>query len=210
MRLKKVRGGNRRLEQVKRWIAHDLELDRGHLDGDAYFYSRFHVYPWRSSSRVSSLYPEPHGKIRKALIAGLIRIHDSWKPALDKTGKPYYLKIWLYQSRISRSEVVCATGRKIEEYENKFPVTKHQSPRMLPGAAEKNFEWSVSDDHDVYWEEDFLAPPEAYATRSDYLEQQKFYRQLQSNRITTIQATFSGHAAFLVKKGSVFVGGSKI
>jgi hypothetical protein len=54
------------------------------------------------------------------ILLGLIDIYNNWKVTLDNLGIDYYLKIWLFDPRFSKSQVVCAIGEDTDFYENTF------------------------------------------------------------------------------------------
>ena len=60
------------------------------------------------------------GRIRKSVFKVLLKIYDNWKIELEKLEKPYYLAIWIDESELMLSQIVCGIGERIEFYENKY------------------------------------------------------------------------------------------
>ena len=110
MKYKKIRGLKRKVEGIQKWIEEYLELDIEELSKHKYHYSKVYVQPWDNLTLTNSEIPEPKGKAKQEIINGLAKIYDSWKKELDKLNQPYYLKIWLNEPRLSKSQVVCALG----------------------------------------------------------------------------------------------------
>ncbi|MEQ3662802.1 MAG: hypothetical protein ABNG96_08940 [Flavobacterium sp.] len=120
MRKIKIRGHKKRQKKIQTWIENESNLNLKLLKKYKYCYSDIYIHPWCDISIINSEFPEPKSKTRNDLILGLEKIYNSWKIELEKLNKPYYLKIWLYEPRISKSKVVCAIDNKIEYYSNLF------------------------------------------------------------------------------------------
>ena len=99
-----------------------------------------------------------------------------------KLEKPYYLKIWLYEPRFSKSQVVCAVDERIELYENNFfrPENKkvfrsqnyeHISERL------KIFNWDYFLDED-HFDNCFVGEPELYTSKWTYTKAKKWFNKL--------------------------------
>lgn len=122
MKLKKIRGHNRRQKQIDHWRVDNLSLDLidyllNHRDR---YYTKISVHPWSGLSLTNSVTPQPTGKTKQEMLNGLLDIYENWKTQLDEFGQAYYLKIWLFEPRFSQSQVVCAIGDSIDFYENTF------------------------------------------------------------------------------------------
>ena len=66
--------------------------------------------------------------IRRALLAGLLRIHAAWLGELRGQLAPYYLAVWLFEQPFSQSQVVAATGERIAHYESVFVLRTGTHP----------------------------------------------------------------------------------
>ena len=121
MRQKKIRGHNRRQKKIDNWRLDYISVDLPDylLNERNRFYAKIRVHPW-SGLDINSLTPQPNGKTKQKMLLGLLDIYEDWKNQLDKLGRPYYLKIWLFEPRFSRSQVVCAIGESLDFYENTF------------------------------------------------------------------------------------------
>jgi hypothetical protein len=124
MKLKKIRGHNRKHRDIERWRITNLELGLDHLKKYNYDYAKILIHPWCDISITKSEIPVPKGETKQLILSGLIDIYHSWKSTLDEIGQPYYLKIWLFEPRFSRSQVVCAIGDRIDYYENMFLILR--------------------------------------------------------------------------------------
>lgn len=175
---KKVRGTNRRLRNIDQWINHNKYLNLQDLVTYQREYVKFWVSPWDRLSLTNSQFPEPEGVFKEKFIQGLFEIYDCWKQRLDQLGKPYYLKIWLFEKDLRRSQVVCAIGEKIQFYENTFTKAENSDHQKydfenLDNLA-KAFHWEKRLD-DLLIENDFLESPERYIDLEEYLEAKNYF-----------------------------------
>ena len=124
--MKKIRGNKRRLRQIENWKIKSLEIDLNYFLKTNKDYVKFRVFPWNPVAMSIHNYPNPKGKIRKKIIESFLEIYESWNVQLKELGKPYYLKIWLFEPAVYNSQVVCAINEKIEYYEDIFnkPIVK--------------------------------------------------------------------------------------
>ena len=175
---KKVRGINRRLRNIDQWINHNKHLNLQDLVTYQREYVKFWVSPWDRLSLTNSQFPEPEGAFKEKFIQGLFEIYDCWKQQLDLLEKPYYLKIWLFEKNLKRSQVVCAIDEKIHFYDNTFATVEnldHQKYDFenLDNLA-KAFHWEKRLD-DLLIENDFLESPENYVDLEEYLEAKNYF-----------------------------------
>ena len=103
MKYKKIRGKNRRIRQIKMWVAKNLVLNLEVLQQFQADYVKFWVDPWSLLSLTNSVYPQPQGIYKTLFIQGLVDIYFAWKKQLDELEQPYYLKIWLFENDLKRS-----------------------------------------------------------------------------------------------------------
>lgn len=89
-------------------------------NGNDRYYAKFRVHPWSGITFTKSVIPQPTGRTKQKIISGLLDFYEAWKNQLEKSGQPYYLKIWLFEPRITQSQVVCAVGDNINFYDNTF------------------------------------------------------------------------------------------
>lgn len=122
---KKIRGGKRGLKAIQKWISINKTLDLSILEQQNREYVKFWVKPW-SNLVLGNGYKPIHGRLKLALLEGLTTIFNHWNEQLQNLNKPYYLRIWLFEDLLQRSQVVCAINDKIEFYENTF-LKNHNS-----------------------------------------------------------------------------------
>ncbi|RZK43381.1 MAG: hypothetical protein EOO90_03735 [Pedobacter sp.] len=169
MKQRKIRGHKRLQKQITNWTNDALAINLDFLSNNNYWYEKIIVHPWCDLSRTNSEIPEPKSVTRKLILSALEEIYDNWKLQLDKLGEPYYLKIWLYQPRVSKSQVVCAIGEKIAYYTtcfNSIDVPRKKSD--LTNQLSPTFEWESFEDSQIWSEQDLAAPKELYSNIEDY------------------------------------------
>ncbi|RYE25367.1 MAG: hypothetical protein EOP45_04850 [Sphingobacteriaceae bacterium] len=216
MRQQKIRGNKRRQRYIEEWRLENLKLrfdliekyDSGHID--------IVVHPWCDISIVNSEIPEPRGVIKQLMLSGLIDIYDTWKEQLDKLGQPYYLKLWLFTTRFSKSQVVCATGDKIKYYENVFFKPDKDKILALDNfgtlkarLAKLTWDYHLDEDH---YDDSTVGEPELYASRQEYLDTQTWFTRLlkKPHRIEEVQEQIDDNhrtGLYSFKRGDLWIGG---
>ncbi len=152
----KIRGHRKKQKQIQKWIDIESKLNFEFLDKYKYCYSDIYIHPWCDISLINSEFPEPKGKTRNDLILGLEKIYNNWKIELEKLNKPYYLKIWLYEPRVSKSQVVCAIDERINYYSNFFlELLDNEKPSDFCNKLNPNLRWNLYEDSQT-WSENFL------------------------------------------------------
>ena len=213
VRYKKIRGQKRLLKDVDEWIERNKKLN---LDSQR-DYAKIWIHPWSGISVLNSEIPEPRGEIRKRMLKGLFEIHDAWRAQLDTLGEPYYLKLWIYHKRFSKSQVVCATGDFLHFYDQTFPDSiDDKTPTKgffnAVNNAIDDFNWDVAVDYEAYSDSDFDPDPDPdmYYSLEDYHEIMKFYRKLKKNALRSVYE-FEGteYVSYLQRKGFVYLGERK-
>lgn len=123
---KKVRGWKRRLRELERFRLAHLALDVDALRQSEVVYVKLWLDPW------SRLVPrDPPVWFRRRVLAAFLDILRSWHGALEATGEPFYLRLWLFDPRFDRTQVVAATGDRIRWYEGSFEP-EPGAPRLPP------------------------------------------------------------------------------
>jgi len=210
VRYKKIRGLKRKIAKIQNWIEEYLELNIEQLSEHKYHYSKVYVQPWDNLTLTNSEIPEPKGKAKKEIINGLEKIYDSWKKELEKLNKPYYLKIWLYEPRISKSQVVCGIDEKIEYYENIFEKTDFkQNSSSFTNQLSSEFKWQPKIDEEPYWESDLLWPIDQYERIEDCYADRKLLTKLKKgNYRNQIIDSPNGEkdTIYFLPKGKIWVG----
>jgi hypothetical protein len=213
MRTRKIRGHKRIWKQIDYWIEDNKTLDLNQLSNRQRDYTKIRIYPWNGFSRTNSKTPEPKRETKKRLLQGLFEIYDSWKSVLDKTGQPYYLKIWLFEPRFSKSQVACAFGDCLDFYENMFyrPDKLEEFGNLnysiLKGNLQK-FSWEYRLDEE-HFDESQVGSPEDFGSIEDYLENKKWFERMKKSqhRTTKLKQPIENVAEFYsVKMGNVWLG----
>jgi len=156
-------------------------------------------------------YPNPKGKIRKKIIESFFDIYESWNVQLKELGKPFYLKIWMFEPDIYNSQVVCAINEKIEYYENIFHKPEQQK-KLAKSSLDKisnrinQYNWNYSIEEYPIFENEYLR--ENFASDKDYLEEQKWLKSELKKTFREINQVREGIAekVFLIKGSDVWLG----
>ena len=179
MKYKKIRGLKKKVAKIYDWVEGFIELDMKQLVENNYHYSKVYVQPWDNITLTDSEFPEPKGKAKREILKGLEKIYNSWKTDLDKLKKPYYLKIWLYEPRLSKSQVVCAVDEKIEHYENLFEKADFkQTNSSFTNEFSADFKWESFIDEKPYWESELLWPIDQYERIEDSYSDRRLLKKL--------------------------------
>jgi hypothetical protein len=209
MRLKKIRGHKHLWKKIDQWIENNKYLDLEHLKEYQKDYAKIGISPWNNISITNSTIPNPTGASRAKLMKGLIEIYTSWKHSLDALNQPYYLKIWLFDARFSKSQVVCAIGNEIDYYENLF--YKDNQKNRFPFQTDVNlnsFNWKQAYDEDFLFESD-LNDPEYFENKSEYDDYKIWFKKQlqQTHRKINIE---NDKLVFALKKGNVWLGNHSV
>ena len=217
MRIRKIRGHKRRWKQLEDWKNYNLNLDMDYLLEYQRDYVKIRIHPWSGLSLINSVYLEPKRLTKQKMLNGLFDIYDQWKKQLDNFGKPYYLKIWLYDNRFSKSQVVCAIGEYFDFYEKTF--NKSEKEEKINGSEYNNeiqprielFNWDCHLDEDHFDNTD-LGQPDDYGTIEDYLESKKWFEKLMKKPHKTVkfkEPIGDAIESYSFEKGKVWIGEKK-
>lgn len=151
---KKVRGWKRRLRELERFREGYRSIDFDLLRRNELAYVKLWLSPW------SRLVPrDPPVWFRRRVLAAFLDVLHSWHRALEAAGEPYYLRLWLFDPRFHRTQVVAAIGSRIRYYETLFAPAG--GARALPPPQYRDaaydltgLEWEPCLDTDVLLEED--------------------------------------------------------
>ena len=180
-RIKKIRGIKRKIRQVTKWLLEEKTLRKDLLEEFNYVYSDIIIHPWCDISIIDSIFPEPEWNIKKIILDSLIEIYFSWKKDLDKYWKPYYLKIWLFEPRFSKSQVVCAIGDSISYYENNFYSYESKKINLNKYGILKEkmneFNWECKLDEDSLDDNYFSWAVESWTSKDDYISSMKWFKK---------------------------------
>jgi hypothetical protein len=179
MRHRRDRGHRRRWKDVDDWLSHSRHLDKAFLEEYTYEYAKIRVHPWSSLCLRNSAYGRPRRKTKQKILSALIEIYEEWEKVLETLGQPYYLKIWLFEPRFEKSQVVCAIGDRIEFYNNSFEPASLEDKKVFPNLGKLNhkvgeFNWKphLDEDHtdlsDVGIKEDYETAEEYDKEMADF------------------------------------------
>ena len=134
-----------------------MKLDMKNLVRYERDYAKVCVHPYGSISFTNSQVPEPRAETKQRILNGLIDIYQSWRTQLDGMNEPYYLKIWIFDPRLSRSQVLCAVRNSIDFYENTFssPENDQRFNSCRLGIVKERlekFDWQHRIDEDVVYD----------------------------------------------------------
>ena len=207
MKYQKIRGHNRRQKQIQKWIESDLKLNLKLLEEYKYWKADVYVHPWCDISIINSQIPEPKKETRNQILFGLEKIYDNWKLELEKLNKPYYLKLWVYEPRVSKSQVVCAIDQRTEFYEKLFVKIENKSSDFK-NKLSPDFKWDSALDEDIYWESDLLSPIEMYIDEESFNYDRKIFSSLIKNNVRKENIKIDGKTdtMFFVPKGGIWIG----
>lgn len=208
-RNRKLRGHKRHWKHIENWIKRCTPSeDPSQLDDRNYI--KIWVGPWGNLNLNGRHIAEPKGVSKALIIKGLVKIYDRWKKALDATNEPYYLKIWLYDQRFSKSQVVYARGEYLNFYEKTFynPEKPKEFKTLSFGYMGKELsEFSA----DYRWDEDQLLKSDLgkaahYASLKAYDEAIKWFdQQLTKNPRITPPTEELEEEIFSIKMGDVYL-----
>lgn len=210
VKYKKIRGLKRKVANIQNWINEYLELNIEHLTERKYEFAKVYVDPWDNLTLTDSQIPEPKGKAKKEILNGLEKIYDSWKTELDKLNRPYYLKIWLYEPRISKSQVVCAIDDKIEYYKNIFDKADFkQNTSSFTNQLSSEFNWQTNIDEEPYWESHLLWPIDQYERIEDSYSDRRLLNKLKKGNVKNKEIDSPNgnkDTIYFLPKGKIWVG----
>lgn len=157
IRKKKIRGHKRVQRSIEKWTEQNKIINIQDFLANKYCYAYLGIQPYFSiSSDNNNSIPEPASKTRKDIILGLETIYNNWKTELDKLNQPYFLKIYLFEPRVSKSQVICALGnKKIDYYQNFFRhIDDNTSHSEFQKILSSDFKWETHSDDNVCSEEE--------------------------------------------------------
>ncbi len=146
----KIRGWKRRVRDIERWKANNLDLNLSLLEkydrdyvklGSLSFYSLFRKY------NLPIWY-------KRLIIQALIDVYNSWKQDLEKLNEPYYLKVWIFEEDILHSQVVASYKAMLNFYDTTFlEIEKVQAlPEKFTTKNTNDLSWSRGFDV-LHWSE---------------------------------------------------------
>ena len=209
-RIKKIRGHKKIQKRILNWIEENRTINISDFLANKYCYTTVSFDPYFNISIKNSNIAEPKTKTRKRIILGLQEIYNNWKTELDKLNQPYFLKIYLFEPRISKSQIICAIGKeKIEYYENFFRSADYKNDSNFQKILSADFKWETHSDDDIYSEQELLTPESYYHIAEDYNYCKKLLKKLQKKNYSKIKTEneYGEDYLYYVPKGKVLIGG---
>ncbi len=211
MLYKKIRGHKRKWKQIDLWKKSNLDIDFEYLNVYQKDYVKINVHPWSSLSLIKSSHPQPYGKTKLKILQSLLEIYDRWQIQLDKLGKPYYLKIWLYEPHFSNSQVVCAIGSCINYYNELLYQDENDTQKIDfkhyedLGKKFKEFNWKCFIDEEKL-DSTIVGEPTNYPSIIDYKNHRKWFLETmkKTHRVEKIR---EGFELYFFKSGCLWTGG---
>lgn len=197
-------------EQIDQWEEQQLKLDLEELKYHQRIYTKAELNPYSNYPSLNITHSAPSGKTRKKILTALLNIYESWNEQLQAFREPYYLKIWLYEPYITKSQVICATGDFIEFYKNSFfkPAADKRMPVENYGILQKRIEklsWEYAIHEEVVSETD-IGERFEFDSETEYFRNKKqVVRRIQNSFRKTSQ---DGTSYYHTKYGAVWIGGN--
>lgn len=213
MKKRKIRGHKKKWKQITKWKESNLTLDLTLIKKEKRNHIKIWIHPWSGLSIKNSQYQEPNKKTKALIINSLLEIYKNWDNQLKRLNEPYYLKIWLYEPNISKSQVVCSIRDNIDFYKNTF--NKEKSYTLLSTTnypkitrtllSEFNWISHIEEDH---FDDTFVGEPSEYTSLGEYIECKNWFNQLlkRPHSITKIKGSNTINEIYSFKKGTVWIG----
>jgi len=214
MKSKKIRGGKHILNSIEQWKKDNISLDVEDLQHSQRDYVKIWVAPYSNLELGNSRFPEPSGLIRSRILEGLLNIFESWQTSLEKLDEPYYLKIWLYDQRFSKSQVVCAIGDFLDFYETTFHKPENQKHIDLNSYGSlshkmKTMDWQYALDEEHY-DNTSIGEIWEYETERDFYKTKRWFNNRLKKPHRKIVNSLSDKETkeyYSFKHGTVWIGG---
>ena len=210
MKDKTIRGLKRRSKEIEKWRINYLRIDFDQLKKLGDDYVKIWIAPWQNLRYLDGNRATPKKGVKDQILNALIDIYESWEYQLKLNGEPYYLKIWLFDPRFIKSQIVCAIGHKLNFYDSVFysDNTERTFPLNNFSKIERISQFCFESylDEEITTDDDFER--NLYKSNSDYIHDQKYLTKLKNGkaRIEEIISDGEKYNAYFVKKGNVWVG----
>ena len=196
------------IKAIEEWVQRNEKLDVDALQRNHSDYVKFWVQPWSNLRMDDSAVMPLDGAYKAAMVYGLIHIYTAWQEALEKCGEPYYLKIWLFENDVARSQVVCAIRDRLHFYDGTFEPNatgNFCSDSDYAGiVGVSSFEWMPCFALHVYCSDD-LGEVSDFESEAAYQAHKDWFESQQRNAIST--SIIGGKECFTIRKDVVWVGG---
>ncbi|MHC5352775.1 hypothetical protein ACYSNX_01050 [Myroides sp. LJL115] len=198
------------LANIARWIESSKNLEINYLSKQKRVNVKFLVEPWCNLNMDDSPVLPLEGEYKEAFLNGLVEIYHSWKQTLEQLKEPYYLKIWLFEKQLHRSQVVCAIEESLDFYASVFEPCETSSFLVDSSHAKKikqtSIQWEPSYELQLY-EADFVGDLSQYSSEKEYLESKEWFELNVIEKAYTIMP-YGKSICYLVKTDTVWLGQS--
>ncbi len=203
MRIKKLRGHNRLQRKIKYWELNCIEFNIKNYfkKGNDYNYEKIAISPLNNIQIGNSKYAQPFGKTKQRIIESLINIYNNYSIQLNELKTPFYLKIWLYEPNITKSQIVYAIGDRIEFYNNSFNLPENIEEFKINATSEINEKLSQFN-----WERRL---DEFHYEADEELLKTHWFKKLLKQKHSFYLHTFSNNETvdiYSFKEGNVWIG----
>ena len=188
MKIKKIIGAKRRIKSIEKWKEKHLIIDKKYFAEYSRDYVKFFVDPWTSLLFSNSKFPQPNKIYKKLFIESLIEIYYSWKNQLETLNQPYYLKIWLFESDLKNSQVVCAVGDKIDFYNETFKEIENKKMSLKQSKlfhvlnTYQEFKWESKIEVNVL-EKNYLETIDDFKSNQEFQFMKKWWKNLLDKKL---------------------------
>ena len=212
--MRKIRGHRKIKKRIEKWRADYLLPNMEMIAEKHYDYVKVWVNPYANLRYKERNYAGPKSENRILILNSLLDIYDNWDKELKKMDIPYFLKIWLFEPRITSSQVVCGISDRIELYENVYSLNLDKvsfpSERYITLNNRLNqFDWIPAIDEEII-DNDFWSK-EQYLFESEYYNDQRIYRKLEKKLVKKKDLTddYQKLIRYYVPKGNIWIGNKK-
>ncbi len=213
MRTRKIRGHKRKWREIESWVQKNKSLDKQLLNQYHNEYTKIIVHPWCDISITKSKFPELRGKTKTQILNGLIRIYTEWKKQLEELNEEFYLKIWLFEPRFSKSQVVCGVKERIDFYNSNFykadEKLKCHGTDYEKHPSFQDFNWDIKID-EIYFDKSDLGTPDEFDSVKEYEENKRWFNNLFKQPYRTIkfkEPVGELTESYGFRQGNIWVGG---
>ena len=207
----KIRGLRRRGRTIERWRTTNLKLPSARLANHERPHAKLWIEPWANMFATEG----PRKGHRTEMLSALLDVYDAWHEQLQASGLPFYLKIWLFEPRFMKSQVVCAIGDSQNFYSSTFtpaieniPIPTNRYFGLNHRLAE--LKWATHLDEHFYFESDFDAV-QPDGSEGVHAHQRRLLQRLQSGAYASSDVEYLGMTtkAYAMPLGRVWIGGRR-
>ena len=166
----KIRGWPEYIRKLDRLEESAHALDHEDLDLSGWTAYRLWISPFSDLVKRN-----PPGWYFRLYVESMFRVMDQWEKELKAQGGDYYLALWLFEPTHAMSQVVAATGDKIEFYRDRFrdKTAPARFPQCIAPLQEK-FAWTPKWHLNEYWIDEDDSPARIEHLRTLAIDEKTF------------------------------------